>query len=194
MKKLAFILVLFFLFDLANADIEQDLKLLRESNTSDSSQAFRLIQDLQSRWDEFESDEQKARFYIQESYFHILKSESQKAKRPLRLLLQLADVSEDSRLAAYSLLSQIYMSLNEYQKAFNYLFDGLSITPKIKDQSLQFNSYYAAANVFVELEAFDEALEYVHKANEIAVAMSDNRNQCYAKALVANIFFFNISP
>ena len=140
MKKLAFILVLFFLFDLANADIEQDLKLLRESNTSDSSQAFRLIQDLQSRWDEFESDEQKARFYIQESYFHILKSESQKAKRPLRLLLQLADVSEDSRLAAYSLLSQIYMSLNEYQKAFNYLFDGLSITPKIKDQSLQFNS------------------------------------------------------
>lgn len=188
MKKLAFILVLFFLFDLANADIEQDLKLLRESNTSDSSQAFRLIQDLQSRWDEFESDEQKARFYIQESYFHILKSESQKAKRPLRLLLQLADVSEDSRLAAYSLLSQIYMSLNEYQKAFNYLFDGLSITPKIKDQSLQFNSYYAAANVFVELEAFDEALEYVHKANEIAVAMSDNRNQCYAKALVANIF------
>ncbi|GAA4351845.1 tetratricopeptide repeat-containing diguanylate cyclase [Kangiella taiwanensis] len=188
MKKLVFILVLLSVFGTVNADIERDLKLLRESNTRDSGQAFRLIQDLQSRWDEFESDEQKARFYVQESYFYILKSESQKAKKPLRLLLQLADVSEDSRLAAYSLLSQIYMGLNEYQKAFNYLFDGLSIAPRIKDESLQFNSYYAAANVFVELEAFDEALEYVHKANEIAVAMNDNRNQCYAKALVASIF------
>ena len=188
MKKLVFILVLLFLCDTASADIEQDLKLLRESNTRDSSQAFQLIQDLQNRWEEFESDEQKARFYIQESYFYILKAESQKAKRPLRLLLQLTDVSEDSRLAAYSLLSQIYMGLNEYQKAFSHLFDGLSITPKIEDKSLQFNSYYAAANVFVELEAYDEALEYVHKANEIAVAMNDNRNQCYAKALVASVF------
>ena len=129
---------------------------------------------------------------LAKSYFYILKAESQKAKRPLRLLLQLTDVSEDSRLAAYSLLSQIYMGLNEYQKAFSHLFDGLSITPKIEDKSLQFNSYYAAANVFVELEAYDEALEYVHKANEIAVAMNDNRNQCYAKALVASVFLSHV--
>lgn len=188
MKKLALILALFVVFDTAKADIEQDLVLLRESNTKDLSQAFELIQDLQSKWEDFESNEQKARFYIQESYFYILKSENQKAKRPLELLLQLADVSEDSRLAAYSLLSQIYMSLNEYQKAFNYLFEGLSLTPKIKEKSLQFNSYYAAANVFVELEAFEEALEYALKAKGIAVALSDSRNQCYAKALVANIF------
>lgn len=188
MKKLALILVLFVVFDTARADIEEDLKQLRESNTRDSSQALQLIQDLQARLGEFESNEQKSRFYIQKSYFYILKSENEKAKRSLELLLQLADVSEDSKLAAYSLLSQIYMSLNEYQKAFNYLFKGLSITPKINEKSLQFNSYYAAANVFVELEAFEEALEYALKAEDVAVALNDSRNQCYVKALVANIF------
>jgi diguanylate cyclase (GGDEF)-like protein len=187
-KKTVLFLVLFAVFCSARASIEEDLSLLRESNTRDLSQASELIQSLQSRWEDFESNEQKARFYIQESYFHILKSENQKAKKPLELLLQLADVSEDTRLAAYSLLSQIYMSLNEYQKAFNYLFEGLSVTPKIKEQSLQFNSYYAAANIFIELEAFEEALEYAQKARKIAVAMNDNRNQCYAEASVANIF------
>ncbi|GAA4356209.1 GGDEF domain-containing protein [Kangiella marina] len=164
------------------------MQQLKQSNTSDSGQAFRLIQDLKSRWGDFETDEQKARFYVQESYFYILKSESQKAQSPLRLLLQLPGVSEDSRLAAYSLLSQIYMSLNEYQKAFNYLFEGLSVTPKIQDRSLQFTSYYAAANIFVELGDYDAALEYVLKASDIAVAMNNNENQCYVKALVANIY------
>lgn len=193
MKKFVFILVLFSAVGIAKADIEEDLAELRDSNTYDSAKAYELIQDLHERWDEFVSNEQKAQFYIQESYFYILKSENQKAKRPLELLLQLPGVSEDSRLAAYSLLSQVFMSLNQYQEAFNYLFKALSIVPKISNEALQFNSYYAAANIFVELEAFDEALEYALKARDIALAMNDNPDQCYSKALIANIFLFQNS-
>ncbi|GAA0214324.1 GGDEF domain-containing protein [Kangiella japonica] len=193
MKVLVFFLVLCTAFGTAKADVEEDLAQLRESNTYDSNKAFQLIQDLHERMDEFVSNEQRAQFYIQESYFYILKSENQKAKRPLELLLQLPDVSEDSRLAAYSLLSQVFMSLNKYHEAFNNLFEALSIVPQISDEALQFNSYYAAANIFVELEAYDEALEYVLKARDIAVAINDNPDQCYAKALIANIFLFQNS-
>lgn len=193
MKNFVFVLVLITAFGTAKAGVEEDLAQLRESNTYDSKKAFELIESLHERQDEFVSNEQKAQFYIQESYFYILKSENQKAKRPLELLLQLPDVSEDSRLAAYSLLSQVFMSLNQYQDAFNHLFEALSIVPKISDEALQFNSYYAAANVFVELEAYDEALEYALKARDVAVAMNDNPDQCYSKALIANIFLFQNS-
>ena len=193
MNRFLCILVLFAAFGTAKANIEENLAQLRESNTYDSEKAFQLIQDLQERLDEFVSNEQKAQFYIQKSYFYILKSENQKAKRPLELLLQLPGVSEDTRLAAYSLLSQVFMSLNQYQDAFNHLFEALSIVPKISDEALQFNSYYAAANVFVELEAYDEALEYALKARDIALAMNDNPDQCYSKALIANIFLFQNS-
>lgn len=162
--------------------IEDMLDELRDLNVSNPDKALEHINEIRNRQDELHSSELKASFYIKAGYYYLLKSDNLNASKELSKVLTLENVSLKRRLSAYNLLSQVEMGLQNYNEAFEYLYAALNIVDTEPDAQSNISLYHGAANIFLSIEAWDEALHYSNKAIVLATETDNLASECYALA------------
>ena len=165
------------------AAIDEELEQLSSINSSDSTQAFQLIQELEVKLPDFEHNDQRAKFYIQKAYYYMIKGELLRAQKSLNQLLELANVSPRYKVVAYNFHAHIEMRNGFYQKAFQYLMLSSDLMPFIKSSEVKFNFYHSTASIFLHMEEYEEAENYAKKASVVAQSFDNQEESCYAKAL-----------
>ncbi len=171
----------------AAQSIDDALNDLTKLNPVEPVKAYQKIQELKTRWPEFTSNEQKARFFIYSGYHYLLKSEHKVALAQLKETLNLDGIPVKYKLSAYNLLSQIELNLKNYGQSFEYLFKAVNILDSEENTENHFSFYHSTANLFLDIEAWPEALEYSEFALTIARKEKNKVDECYALAQIDEI-------
>ncbi len=174
---------------LANPSIEDALDEIRVLNPTNPEQAYKKIQHLKSLLPEFDSNEQKARLFLYSGYYYSLKLDYESSVVEFKKILEMDNLGAKSRMAAYNLLSQTELNLQNYNQAFEYLYSAIAILEDSPGIETSFNFYHSAANLFQNIEAWPEAFKYSELAMKIASDKEDKKDQCYAKAQNSSILW-----
>ncbi|MRX28601.1 diguanylate cyclase [Kangiella sp. HZ709] len=174
---------------LAKPSIEEALDEIRALNPTNPEQAYNKIQQLKSLLPEFDSNEQKARLFLYSGYYYSLKLDYESSVVEFKKILEMDNLGAKSRMAAYNLLSQTELNLQNYNQAFEYLYSAIAILEDNPNIETSFNFYHSAANLFQNIKAWPEAFKYSELAMKIANDKEDQKDQCYAKAQKSSILW-----
>ncbi len=171
----------------ANASIDEELEYLIKINGISSDLASNKIKELENRWSEFETDDQRAEFYLQKGYFHLLRSDFSEARAVLEKALALSSISADNKVVAYNFLSQIAKGENDYLESFEYLFKALEIIPELKEPKQKIAFYHSSSNTLIQMGFWNEALTYSKIALDISEESNIEISKCYLQAQIYEI-------
>ncbi|QYK02462.1 GGDEF domain-containing protein [Shewanella psychrotolerans] len=166
----------------AETDFESILDELKASLIAEPSKSSELIQYLQENVGDLTRDQQ-ARFLTLKSNKELFNGMYDKA---YRLLVEAEELSHSP-----SLLNSIYLyqatsliALKNYQGALEAMSKNLSRIEEIDDVTIKMTSYLRLANLYLDLEVFDEVKRYASLSLEFSRGVS-TKEQCYAKILLA---------
>ncbi|QYJ85119.1 GGDEF domain-containing protein [Shewanella mesophila] len=163
-------------------DFEVILDELKVSLIAEPSKSSELIQYLKENVRSL-TQEQQARFLTLESNKELYNGMYDKAYRLL--------VSAEKLSHSASLLNSIHLyqatsliALRNYQGALEAMSKNLSRIEEIDDVTIKMTSYLRLANLYLDLEVFEEVQRYASLALELSKGIS-SKEQCYAKLLLS---------
>lgn len=163
-------------------DFESILDELKTSLIAEPSKSSELIQYLKKNVRHL-TKEQQARFLTLESNKELYNGMYDKA---YRLLVEAEELSHSA-----SLLNSIHLyqattliALKNYQGALEAMSKNLSRIEEIDDVTIKMTSYLRLANLYLDLEVFEEVKRYSSLALELSRGVS-TKEQCYANLLLA---------
>lgn len=163
-------------------DYESILDELKASLIAEPSKSSELIHYLKGNIREL-TKEQQARLLTLESNKELFNGEYAKAQN---LLVTAEKLTHSAQLlnSIYLYQATALLALRNYQGALEAMAKNLGRIEEIDDVTIRMTSYLRLANLYLDLEVYEEVKRYASLAFELSKGVSE-KEQCYARVLLA---------